>query len=115
MKFWLYGEINAASKPEPARPQGRVFVNCIFGDDYMEYTYKTRGTCSRQIKFDLVDGKVSNVSFVGGCNGNLQGISLLVEGMEASKVIEILKDIDCNGRGTSCPAQLARALKEAVN
>ena len=45
----------------------------------MEYTYKTRGTCSRQIKFDLVDGKVSNVSFVGGCNGNLQGISLLVE------------------------------------
>ncbi len=54
----------------------------------MEYTYKTRGTCSRQIKFDLVDGKVSNVSFVGGCNGNLQGISLLVEGMEASKVIE---------------------------
>ena len=81
----------------------------------MEYTYKTRGTCSRQIKFDLVDGKVSNVSFVGGCNGDLQGISLLVEGMEASKVIEILKDIDCNGRGTSCPAQLARALKEAVN
>ena len=77
--------------------------------------HKTRGTCSRQIKFDLVDGKVSNVSFVGGCNGNLQGISLLVEGMEASKVIEILKDIDCNGRGTSCPAQLARALKEAVN
>ena len=58
----------------------------------MEYTYKTRGTCSRQIKFDLVDGKVSNVSFVGGCNGNLQGISLLVEGMEASKVIEILKE-----------------------
>lgn len=80
----------------------------------MEYTYKTRGTCSRQIKFDLVDGKVSNVSFVGGCNGNLQGISLLVEGMEASKVIEILKDIDCNGRGTSCPAQLARALKKML-
>ena len=68
-----------------------------------------------QIQCDLVDGKVSNVSFVGGCNGNLQGISLLAEGMEASKVIEILKDIDCNGRGTSCPAQLARALKEAVN
>ena len=56
----------------------------------MEYTYKTRGTCSRQIKFDLVNGKVSNVSFVGGCNGNLQGISLLVEGMDASKVIELL-------------------------
>ena len=97
------------------RNQQGLKAECSLIDDYMEYTYKTRGTCSRQIKFDLVDGKVSNVSFVGGCNGNLQGISLLVEGMEASKVIEILKDIDCNGRGTSCPAQLARALKEAVN
>ena len=77
--------------------------------------YRPKGVCSQSIDFDIEDNKVKNVSFVGGCNGNLQGISLLVEGMEASKVIEILKDIDCNGRGTSCPAQLARALKEAVN
>lgn len=79
------------------------------------YTYKTRGTCSRQITFDIVDGKVRNVSFFGGCNGNLQGISALVEGMEPEKVIDLLKDINCNGKGTSCPAQLAKALKEAIS
>ncbi len=78
------------------------------------YTYNTRGTCSRQIKFDLEDGKVKNVSFFGGCNGNLKGISALVEGMEAEKVVTLLKDIDCNGKGTSCPAQLAKALCEAL-
>ena len=78
------------------------------------YTYNTRGTCSRQIQFDLEDGKVKNVSFFGGCNGNLKGISALVEGMEAEKVVTLLKDIDCNGKGTSCPAQLAKALCEAL-
>lgn len=80
-----------------------------------EYTYKTRGTCSRQISFDLEDGKVKNVAFVGGCNGNLQGVSALVEGMEAKKVISLLENIDCNGKGTSCPAQLANALKQAIS
>lgn len=79
------------------------------------YTYNTRGTCSRQITFDIVDGKVKDVSFLGGCNGNLQGISKLVDGMEPEKVIELLKNIDCNGRGTSCPAQLAQALTEAIS
>lgn len=81
----------------------------------MQYTYKTRGTCSQFIRFDIDDGKVKNVEFFGGCNGNLQGISALVEGMEAEKVIALLKDIDCNGRGTSCPAQLAAALTEAIS
>lgn len=80
-----------------------------------EYTYKTRGTCSRQISFDLEDGKVKNVAFVGGCNGNLQGVSALVEGMEAKKVISLLENIECNGKGTSCPAQLANALKQAIS
>lgn len=80
-----------------------------------EYTYKTRGTCSRQINFDLEDGKVKNVSFIGGCNGNLQGISALVNGMEAEKVIDLLDGINCNGKGTSCPAQLAAALKQAIS
>ncbi len=81
----------------------------------MQYTYKTRGTCSQFIRFDIDDGKVKNVEFFGGCNGNLQGISALVEGMDAEKVIALLKDIDCNGRGTSCPAQLAAALTEAIS
>lgn len=79
------------------------------------YTYNTRGTCSRQITFDIVDGKIKDVSFLGGCNGNLQGISKLVEGKEPKEVIELLKNIDCNGRGTSCPAQLAQALTEAIS
>ncbi|HIV86089.1 MAG TPA: TIGR03905 family TSCPD domain-containing protein [Candidatus Monoglobus merdigallinarum] len=78
------------------------------------YSYKTKGTCSRQINFDIVDGRVRNISFVGGCHGNTQGVAALAEGMEAKKVIELLKDIDCRGRGTSCPAQLARALSEAI-
>jgi uncharacterized protein (TIGR03905 family) len=78
-------------------------------------TYKTSGTCSQLINFDLVDGTVSNVSFVGGCNGNLQGIGKLVEGMKAEDVINRLKGIKCGMRPTSCPDQLAKALEEAIN
>ena len=78
------------------------------------YEYKTRGTCSRYITIET-DGKiVKNVVFNGGCNGNTQGISKLVEGMEVERVITLLDGIDCNGRGTSCPAQLAQALKEVL-
>lgn len=80
----------------------------------MTYTYKTRGTCSREIQFEVNDGVVSKVSFVSGCNGNLQGIGQLVEGMKVEDVIKRLKGIDCNGKGTSCPDQLARALEEVV-
>ena len=76
----------------------------------MEYT--TKGTCSRKITFDVVDNKVTNVQFVMGCHGNTQGVSALVEGMDIHEVIKRLKGIDCNGRGTSCPDQLARALKQ---
>lgn len=75
------------------------------------YNYRTRGTCSRFITFDLEGDIVRNVVFGGGCSGNTQGISKLVEGMKKDKVIELLSGIDCNGRGTSCPAQLAEALK----
>ena len=78
-------------------------------------TYKTSGTCSQLINFDLVDGTVSNVSFVGGCNGNLQGIGKLVEGMKAEDVINRLKGRKCGMRPTSCPDQLAKALEEAIN
>ena len=75
------------------------------------YTYRTQGVCSQKIDFDVEeDGSIHNVSFLGGCNGNLGGISRLVEGMSRDKVIELLRTVDCNGRGTSCPAQLAQAL-----
>lgn len=76
--------------------------------------YKTKGTCSSQISFDLEDGKVHNVSFTGGCNGNLKGISSLIEGQDANEVISRLEGIHCGSRNTSCPDQLARALKEAL-
>ena len=77
-------------------------------------TYKTKGTCSRQIEFDVEDGVLKNVRFIGGCDGNLTGISTLVKGMKVSDVIEKLKGIDCGGRGTSCPDQLTRALIAAT-
>lgn len=79
----------------------------------MQYEYKTNGTCSSKIEFEIVDGLVRNVRFTGGCNGNLKAIAALVEGMPREKVIEILKGIDCRGKGTSCGDQLARALEEA--
>ena len=79
----------------------------------MEYT--TKGTCSRLIKFDVDGDKVKDVQFVMGCHGNTQGVAKLVEGMDIHEVIKRLKGIDCNGRGTSCPDQLAKALKEALN
>lgn len=74
--------------------------------------YKTQGTCSSNISFDVEDGKVRNVSFTGGCNGNLKGISALVEGMDVHEVIAKLEGTRCNFKQTSCPDQLACALKE---
>ena len=79
----------------------------------MHFTYRTKGTCSQEILFD-VDGKtVKNIEFIGGCNGNLQGISKLVEGMDIDTVIERLDGIHCGMKETSCPDQLANALKKA--
>jgi len=80
----------------------------------MSYTYKTKGTCSSQISFDLENGIVKNVVFTGGCNGNLKAISRLVEGMEAAKVVETLKGNTCGFKNTSCADQLANALSEAL-
>lgn len=80
----------------------------------MQYTYKTSGTCSQQIIFDIEDGKVHNLHFLGGCNGNLQGIGKLVEGMTVEEVISRVEGISCGGRPTSCPDQLAKALKAAL-
>ena len=78
----------------------------------MTYNYKTSGTCSREIMFDIVDGKVYNVQYLGGCNGNLKGIGALVEGMDVDAVIARLEGISCGGKPTSCPDQLATALKQ---
>lgn len=78
----------------------------------MHKTFVTSGTCSRQIDFDIEDNKIHNVSFIGGCNGNLKGIAALVEGQEVDKVKERLKGIKCGIKNTSCPDQLAKALEE---
>ena len=78
----------------------------------MKYTYKTTGTCSVGINMEIENDIVKDVQFLGGCNGNTQGISHLVRGMKVDEVIERLKGINCNGRGTSCPDQLAKALAE---
>ncbi|MBO4729645.1 MAG: TIGR03905 family TSCPD domain-containing protein [Spirochaetaceae bacterium] len=74
-------------------------------------TYKTSGTCSTKIDFDVTDGVVHNVKFTGGCSGNTQGVSALVEGMKVEDVISRLKGIRCGLRPTSCPDQLAKALE----
>ena len=73
--------------------------------------YPTQGVCSRAIAVELDGDVVKSVEFVGGCNGNTQGISMLVKGMKVSDVISRLEGISCNGKGTSCPDQLARALR----
>ena len=78
----------------------------------MQYEYKTKGACSQKIFFDVEDGKVHNVQFVGGCNGNLKGIGALVEGQNVEDVISRLEGIHCGMKSTSCPDQLAKALKE---
>ena len=75
-------------------------------------TYKTFGTCSRFINFEIKEGIIESLEYVGGCHGNTQGIAKLVVGMKVDDVIERLSGVDCGGRGTSCPAQLANALKE---
>lgn len=78
----------------------------------MRYSYKTNGTCSRQIDFEVENGIVTEVSFMGGCNGNLKGISALVVGMKIEDVISRLSGIKCGFKNTSCPDQFAKALSQ---
>ena len=80
----------------------------------MQYDYKTKGTCSQRILFEIEDNKVRNVTYIGGCHGNLQGIGRLVEGMDIHEVIERLEGIHCGMKPTSCPDQLSKALKETL-
>lgn len=78
----------------------------------MEFTYKTYGTCSTEIVFDIENDTVISVRYKNGCNGNLQGIAKLIAGMKVDEVIEKLEGIRCGYKSTSCPDQTAKALKE---
>lgn len=80
----------------------------------MKYTYIPRGVCSRMIEVEIEDDIITTCRFIGGCSGNTQGVSRLVVGMDVYDAIERLEGIECGGRGTSCPDQLATALKEAI-
>ena len=81
----------------------------------MHYEYDTSGVCSVHISFDIEDGRLHNVSYLGGCDGNLKAIGKLVEGMEAGKVAEILKGNTCGYKRTSCADQLSKAITKAEN
>ena len=79
------------------------------------YTYTPRGVCSSKIEFDIDDeGKIYNLRFTGGCNGNLKAIGRLLEGQDAKKAADILRGNDCNGRGTSCADQLSKAIDQVM-
>ncbi|ADU21479.1 MULTISPECIES: TIGR03905 family TSCPD domain-containing protein [Ruminococcus] len=78
------------------------------------YDYTPHGVCARKISFDIVDGKLHDVSFVGGCNGNLKAIGKLLEGAAPEDAVRLLKGNDCSGRGTSCADQLAIAVEKAL-
>lgn len=80
----------------------------------MTHTYIPRKVCSRSITVDIEDGIIKNCEFIGGCNGNTQGVARLVVGMKAEEAVEKLRGIDCNGRGTSCPDQLSKCIEEAL-
>ncbi|MDO4573249.1 MAG: TIGR03905 family TSCPD domain-containing protein [Clostridia bacterium] len=79
-----------------------------------QYQYKTRGTCSSAIRFSLEDGRLRDVAFTGGCNGNLKAIARLVEGMPADKVVALLRGNTCGAKATSCADQLAAAVELAM-
>ncbi|HHU90416.1 MAG TPA: TIGR03905 family TSCPD domain-containing protein [Clostridiaceae bacterium] len=80
----------------------------------MTFTHRNKGTCSTQVQFDIKSGKLYNVNFTGGCNGNLQGISALLEGMDAMEAAQKLRGLKCNFKPTSCPDQLSKAIEEAL-
>lgn len=80
----------------------------------MKYHYQTKGVCSRLISFDIENGIISNVEFMGGCNGNLKAISRLVEGKNASEIADILAGNTCGMKTTSCADQLSKAITEAL-
>ena len=98
--------MNAGAEQDPPSGKGSIFME--------HYTYRLSGVCARQVDFDLEDGKVHNLSFVSGCNGNLKAIGKLVEGMEKDRLVSILKGNTCGPSSTSCADQLAQAVEKAV-
>jgi uncharacterized protein (TIGR03905 family) len=78
------------------------------------YSFNTRGVCARQVVFDLEDGTLKNVKFIGGCPGNTKAIAKLLEGADAKRTVDVLKGNDCGGRGTSCADQLTKAIEAAL-
>ncbi len=80
----------------------------------MKYTYKPKGVCSAQIDYEIEDGIVKNVKFYGGCNGNTQGVAKLCEGRKAEEIAQLLSGIKCGFKNTSCPDQLAQAIKNEL-
>ncbi len=84
-------------------------------DKAMEYSYTPKGVCSRKINFEIEDGIVKNIRFSGGCSGNTQGVAALADGMRVEDIISKLGGIRCGFKGTSCPDQLAKAVKEATD
>ena len=80
----------------------------------MKYTYRTQGTCSQAIEFEIEDGILRNVQFYSGCNGNTQGVSALVDGMKVDEVLQRLEGIRCGFKNTSCPDQLCKAIRKAM-
>lgn len=81
----------------------------------MNYTYRTQGVCSSQINFEIDGDVIKNVSFVGGCNGNLKAISKLVDGMKVNEIEDKLLGNTCGMKGTSCADQLVKAVRKALN
>lgn len=79
----------------------------------MRYTYKTKGTCSSKIEFDIDNDVITDVTFTGGCNGNLQAVRSLVDGLTVDQIEKKIRGIRCGMKGTSCPDQLAKAVREA--
>ncbi|MDA3730420.1 TIGR03905 family TSCPD domain-containing protein [Niameybacter massiliensis] len=77
-------------------------------------SFKTKGVCASEIQFEVENNMIKSVQFINGCPGNTHGVAALIKGMEVSEAIERLKGIDCRGRGTSCPDQLAKALEQFV-
>lgn len=81
----------------------------------MKYTYNAKGVCSKQYTIDLEDGIIKDIEIIGGCNGNLKGIKALITGMKAEDVINKLEGIECGFKETSCPDQISKALRQALN
>ena len=122
--FFQFKENNYATKVQIKNENNNIILYySSFANHYslkktifapMKHTYYPQGTCSQVIEFEIVDGKIHNVQFYGGCDGNTQGVGRLVEGMDAEEVVQRLEGIRCGFKSTSCPDQLAKAIKAAL-